>query len=135
MAFDPENEVDQVRFLVGDLDDPPLIPPEEVLWYLEQAGGSVMLAAALAAEALAARHVESVDLKFETIDVKASRFHANYLALARKLRAQARAEGALGLPLAGGISRAEVATVRSSPGRRKAFFRDNLFNNPPPANE
>ena len=131
--------IDAVRFLVGDLDtgtnSEHVLSDAEITFALDQSGQNTYAAAAVCARALAARYAREVDSRFETVEEKSSQLSAHYHQLARTLDAQARRQGALGVPVAGGVSKAEVEAVRSDQDRVKPFFRDNLMNNPPPPNE
>jgi hypothetical protein len=134
-GYDPINEpVDAVRFLIGDTATPPQLTDDEILFALDQ-NANIYAAAAICARALSARYARRVDTKFETVESKYSQLRDSYEMLARQLEQQARKRGGLGVPMAGGISRAEVETVRAEVDRVKPFFYENLFNNPPPPNE
>jgi len=134
-GYDPENDpVDAVRFLVGDTTSPFQLSDTEILFALDQ-NSNPYAAAAICARALSARYARRVDTKFETIESKYSQLRDSYEQLARSLDAQAKRKGALGLPVAGGISNAEVETVQNDPDRVKPFFKDVMFNNPPAPNE
>lgn len=134
-GYDPENEpVDAVRFLVGDMTEPFRLSDTEILFALNL-NANTYAAAAICARALAAQYARRVDSRFETIDNKYSQLHANYEKLARRLDAQAKRAGGLGLPLAGGITKTDVDAARADSERVPAFFHDNLFINPPPSNE
>lgn len=135
MPFDPsESPVASVRFLVGDTAEPPQLGDTEIQFALDQ-NSNVYGAAAICARALSARYARRVDTKFETIESRYSQLRDNYELLARQLEAQARKTGSLGIPVAGGISRAEVEAARQDMNRVKPFFYDNIFANPPPSNE
>jgi len=125
-------EIAHVRFLVGDTDA--LLTNRDILFALEQTS-NVYAAAAICARALSARYARRVDTKFETIESKYSQLRDSYEQLARQLDAQAKRRGGMGVPVGGGISRADVETVHALTDRVKPFFRDNIFNNPPPSNE
>jgi hypothetical protein len=125
-------QIAQVRFLVGDTENE--LSNRDILFALDQ-NSNPYAAAAICARALSARYARRVDTKFETIESKYSQLRDSYEQLARSLDAQAKRKGALGLPVAGGISNAEVETVQNDPDRVKPFFKENLFNNPPAPNE
>jgi len=134
-GYDPENEpVDAVRFLVGDTATPFQLSDTEILFALDQ-NSNVYGAAAICARALAARYARRVDTKFETVESKYSQLRDSYEQLARSLDAQAKKRGGLGMPVAGGIGRADVENVENTPDRVKPFFYDNWGNNPPPSND
>lgn len=136
MPFDPaDNPIDSVRFLVGDMDlvSPQLTDPE-IQFALDQ-NPNLYGAAAICARALSARYARRVDTKFETIESKYSQLRDSFEQLARSLDQQAKRGGALGAPIAGGISKAEVENARLDADRVKPFFYDSMFANPPASNE
>jgi len=137
MPFDPaDSPVDAVRFLIGDTDSlASALSDAEITFALDQTAENVTLAAALCARALAARYARMVDTKFETVETRYSQLRANYEALARQLTADAKRAGGMGLPVAGGISNADVDSVDSDTDRVRPFFRDGLMTNPPAPNE
>jgi hypothetical protein len=136
MPIDPSDSlIDAVRFLVGDVATSPVLTDAQIQFALDQANDNTYAAAAACARALAAQYARRVDSKFETIDNKYSQLRANYEKLARSLDAQAKRAGGLGLPLAGGITTADVETAHADATRVPAFFKDSMFANPPPANE
>jgi hypothetical protein len=135
MTFDPaDSPVDAVRFLIGDTATPPELSDAEIQFALDQ-NANVYAAASICARALSARYARQVDTRFETIESKYSQLRDSYEQLARSLDVQAKRRGGMGLPVAGGISNAEVETVQNDPDRVKPFFKENLFNNPPAPNE
>jgi hypothetical protein len=135
VPFDPaDSPIDAVRFLLGDTATPPQLTDPEIQFALDQTS-NIYAAAAMCARALAGRYARQVDDKFETVESKNSQLRSNFDLLARQLDQQARMKGGMGLPIAGGISRAEVDAARTDEDRVKPFFYDNLFNNPPPPNE
>jgi hypothetical protein len=135
VPFDPaDSPIDAVRFLLGDTATPPQLTDPEIQFALDQTS-NIYAAAAMCARALAGRYARQVDDKFETVESKDSQLRSNFELLARQLDQQARMKGGMGLPIAGGISRAEVDAARTDEDRVKPFFYDNLFNNPPPPNE
>lgn len=121
----------KVRFLVGD---DSTLTNRDILFALDQ-NPNIYAAAALCARALSARYARRVDTRFETVESKYSQLRDSYEQLARSLDVQAKRKGSLGVPEAGGISRTDVESVHAETDRVKAFFRDNLFRNPPPPNE
>jgi hypothetical protein len=134
-GYDPLNDpLDSVRLLIGDTTAPYQLSDVEIQFALDQ-NPSVYAAAAISARALSARYARRVDTKFETVESKYSQLRDSYEQLARQLDTQAKRRGGMGVPVAGGISRAEVETVHALTDRVKPFFRDNNFNNPPPSNE
>jgi hypothetical protein len=135
MPFDPaDSPVDAVRFLLGDTGTPSQLSDAEITFALDQ-NANIYGAAALCARALAARYARQVDTRFETVESKYSQLRSSFENLARSLDQQAKRSGGMGLPMAGGISKAEVETVDADTDRVKPFFRDAQFANPPAPNE
>lgn len=122
-----------VRFYVGDTTTPYLLSDEQITLAID-ATTSDLAAAAVCARALAARVAREVDSRFETIWSYDSQAAAQFLALAANLDQQAKRAGGLGLPLAGGISRADMASAEADEDRVRPFFRDAQFANPPAPN-
>lgn len=139
MADPAADAVSAVRFLVGDPDQgtgtTTLLTDAEVEFALDQASDAIYPAAAICARALSARYARRVDTRFETVESKYSQLRDSFALLARQLDQQARKQGALGTPAAGGISNSEMDTVRANPDRVKPYFTRGLFNNPPLPNE
>lgn len=134
-GYDPTtDEIDAVRFLVGDTVSPFQLSDLEVSFALDQ-NSNIYGAAAICARALAARYARRVDTKFETVESKYSQLRDSYEQLARSLEQQAKKRGALGAPIAGGITKSEVELVNDNLDRVRPFFYDNMFNNPPPSND
>lgn len=129
-------DITAVRFYVGDpAGADQQLSDADITFALDQTSDDVLTAAAVCARALAARYARKVDTKFETVESKYSQLRDNYNNLARQLDQQAKKQGGMGLPIAGGLSKAEVDSVRSDTDRVPPFFYDNIFTNPPPPNE
>lgn len=124
-----------VRFLVGDSVEPYQLSDAEIAFALSQTGDSTYLAAAFCARALSAAYARRVDTRFESIETKYSQLRDSYERLARTLEAQAKKQGALGLPIAGGISRADVDLATQDADRVDPYFYDGMFENPPSQND
>lgn len=137
MPIDPAaSDINAVRFLLGDMDESaPQLTVAEITFALDQASDNTTTAAAICARALAARYARMVDTKFETVESSYSQLRTNYEALARQLTAQAKRDGGIGLPIAGGISRADVESGDADTDRVRPFFRDGLMSHPPAPNE
>lgn len=134
-GYDPTTDsVDSVRLLIGDTETPFQLSDLEIQFGLDQSS-NVYAAAAICARALSARYARRVDTKFETVESKYSQLRSSYEQLARSLEQQAKKRGAMGVPLAGGISEADVELARDDTDRVKPFFYDSMFNNPPPSND
>jgi hypothetical protein len=100
---DPISAKDQVRLLVGDTDTSDQQLTDEVIeFYLDDQGNSIDLAAAEAADALAAKFARQVDTKNSRLSVAASKRLEHYHKLAARLRERASTAAA---PFFGGQSR------------------------------
>ena len=77
-------QTDDVRFLIADLDTPPLIPDASINAAITAEGGSTLLGAARCLEAIAASEV-MLGKKIRTQDLQ-----TDGVAVAAELRAQAR---------------------------------------------
>lgn len=133
-GYDPSTDpADAVRFLIGDTTVPFLLTDAEIAFALDQ-NANTYAAAAICARALAGRFARQVDSTFETISSRNSQKRTNYEMLARSLDQQAKRRGGLGIPEAGGISRADAETVNADTDRVRPYFRDGMFQNPPAAN-
>jgi len=94
-----------VRFLVGDSIEPYTLSDAEIAFALDQMNDSTYLAAAFCARALSASYARRVDTRFEDLDSKYSQLRDSYERLARSLEYQAKKQGSIGVPLAGGLTR------------------------------
>jgi hypothetical protein len=124
-----------VRFLVGDAIEPYQLSDAEIAFALDQMNDNTYLAAAFCARALSAFYARRVDTRFESIDSKYSQLRDSYERLARSLESQGKKQGGLGLPVGGGLTRTDVDAVRADTNRVDPFFYDNIFQNPPRAND
>lgn len=122
--------IENVRFYVGDTATPYLLTDDQITLAID-ATTSDLAAAAVCARALAARFSREVDSRFETIWSYDSQAAAQFLTLAANLDRQARLAGGLGIPLAGGISRADVEAAKADPDRVPPMFWEGQFANPP----
>ena len=122
-----------VRFYVGDTATPYLLTDDQITLAIN-ATSSDLAAAAVCARALAARFASQVDKRFETIWSYNSQKAGAYEKLARNLEQQAKRAGGLGVPVAGGISKADVQAADGDADRVRPYFRDGLFHNPPAPN-
>lgn len=122
-----------VRFYVGDTTTPYLLTDEQITLAIDATTGD-LAAAALCARSLSARFARQVDTRFETVASDYSQRASAFEMLARNLEQQAKRAGGLGLPVAGGISRADVETADQSEDRVRPYFRDGQFHNPPAPN-
>ena len=128
MPVDPSaNTVSEVRFLVGDITEPFLLTDDQIQFALDQAAGKTYPAAAACARALAARFARDVNERFEEIWSDSSQRAKAFEQLARRLDADAKRQGGLGMPVAGGISSADMDSVNAQTDRVKPHFRRNMF--------
>lgn len=134
-APDPRTDtIWAVRLLIGDTTAPYRLADAHITYALTLADGDPVGAAARCARALAARYSARSAVRFDSLSMDFSSLHAHYEALARRLEQRLRRSGGIGIPLAGGIGGEEDALAEQDTDRIKPFFKDNLFNNPPPAN-
>jgi len=98
--------LDSVRFLVGDIDaSEPQLQDEEINYLLQLWGDrSVYYAAAMAAEAIAARYAREVNISADSQSLSAGELQEKYLSLADRLRSQHEQLLAGGLVDAGGVT-------------------------------
>lgn len=122
-----------VRLLYGDTAEPYLLTDEQVTVAID-ATTSDLSAAAMCARALAARYARDVDTKFETVSASYGQRSKAFAMLARALEQQAMRAGGLGLPLAGGISKADVEAALADADRVESYFYADMFSNPPGPN-
>ncbi len=128
MPVDPSaNDISAVRFLIGDTAEPFLLTDDQIQFALDQAAGKTYPAAAACARALAARFARDVDERFEEIWQDSSQRSKAFEQLARRLDVDAKRQGGLGIPVAGGISRADMDSVNAQTDRVKPHFRRNMF--------
>ena len=115
---DPQNSIrDRVRILIGDTNPAEPLLEDEVLDWLIKREVNEFLAAARAAEALAARFAREADIAVGDLSLKYSELASHYLELAASLREQfaSDAAGAIGFP----------TLARKEP--REPLFRLGLF--------
>lgn len=122
-----------VRFFIGDTETPYLLSDEQITLAID-ATTSDIAAAAMCARHLSARFARQVDKRFESISSANSQKSAAFETLARNLEQQAKRAGGLGVPVAGGISMADVQSADNDADRVRPYFRDGMFHNPPAPN-
>lgn len=94
---------DQVRFLLGDTDgSSPLLQDAEIDWLLTQEH-HIFLAAARAADTIAAKFTSEVNVSADGMSFNAKDIGDNYAKLAERLRATHKATQRYGIPYVGGI--------------------------------
>jgi hypothetical protein len=124
------SHLDAVRFYIGDTDpDNEILSDDEITALLTETGDQPFLAAALAAEAIAARYARRVDKSVGDLHISNSQLSKQYRDLASQLRSRATLSGAAA-PYAGGISIADKQTVEANTDRVQPIFRRNLHDNP-----
>lgn len=124
---------DAVRLLIGDTDtNDQLLTDEEIAFYLSEANDRTYYAAAASAKAIAAKYARLVTNSIDSASVNLSDRMAHYDKLSMKLEREAKTKGsALGVPVAGGISDAEIRAQRQREDRPQPAFEVGKFRNPP----
>lgn len=117
----------QVRLMVEDtISTDPQLQDEEINWLVTQEG-STYLAAARAAETIAARYARQVDRSVGAMKLSASQRFKTYSELSSALRAKARM---MVSPYAGGISQADKQTNEQDTDRVAPAFGSGMMRNP-----
>lgn len=114
---------DQVRFLTGDTSNvsaTELLADGEITWILTQET-NVYRAAAVAAEAIAAKFSRLADTSVGDVSVSNSQKYDHYMSLAKTLRAKAIRRGGAA-PFVGGLSVADRDTRLDDTDRVEPFF-------------
>ncbi|QOZ25280.1 hypothetical protein [Bradyrhizobium sp. CCBAU 51753] len=121
---------DLVRLKVGDTDGSLL--SDDQIDLLIDGQSSSNLAAALCADALAAKFSRSVTFAVEGLRIENSNKAQAYLALAQRLRAQAALSdaGGIGAPSVGGISKSQMETVDGDTDREPNRFKVGMSDAP-----
>jgi len=119
---------DRVRFLVMDTDSSdPLLSDEEVAWLLTEQT-SVYLAAANAAEAIAAKFAKDISRSVIGISAQPGNRAQFYLDLAETLRAQIGTTNKHGEVFAGGLTISGKRTLDSDSNAVQPSFKMGQFN-------
>ena len=126
---DPENsDLDAVRLIVGDTDtNDQLLKDEEINYFLD-IEGSVRLASARAAEAVAAKFSRLVDETVGRVRVSFSQKAKQYKELAESLLETY--NECAGVPFAGGISISSKDSTRDNGDRVRPSFTRSTHENP-----
>ena len=120
---------DQVRLLIGDTDTAKKnFTDAEISWFLTEEPGSVYLAAALAAETLAAKYAGKVDKQVGDLKISNSQLGTHYTDLAKRLRS--RNSSSKGRVYAGGISIADKDAERERSDRVKPAISIGMNDHP-----
>lgn len=113
-TYDPTLPTDRdlVRRLIGDVDmSNALISDEEINALLTRIGSAYLTAATLA-DGLAGQYAKSVSFSVEGLSISNTQKYEHFLGLAARLRSQATlADGGLGTPFVGGVSKGEMQSV------------------------
>lgn len=124
------SDKDAVRFLIGDTDVTDAALTDEEIAYALAQNPNIYAAAAICARAIAGKYATEVDTKFESVSVNYSQKAKAYYELAKRLERQAKTQGGLGIPLAGGISITERDSVNEDSDRIPPSFYTDQFRNP-----
>lgn len=116
--------LDEVRFLAGCTDSADQQVSNEEINYLLAEHGSALPAAIALAESLVAKFSSRPDQKTGDIDTKYSQLVKHFTDLAVRLRAKMRVA-----PYAGGISKADKATVDEDADRDAPAFSVGMMDN------
>jgi len=128
--------LNSVRSLLQDTDtSAQQLQDEEIAFYLSQTSDNVYLATAMAADTLSARYARYGDTSIDNggISVDFTSVVEGYRILSTQMQKASKTYGAggIGIPRAGGISRAAMADVYSETDRVDPAFRQRQFRNPP----
>lgn len=123
---------DAVRVLINDtVESEKLLDDEYIAFYLSEAVDDVYKAAALCCHSLAARFASMADAEVDGIKQSYWKTREAYMRLASRYETYStRFGGGVGVPLAGGISLAEMEAERDNPDRVQPFFQIRQFDNP-----
>ena len=122
-----ESTRDWVRFMIGDTDSTnELLQNEEIDAALANEG-SQYAAAAVSAEALAGKFADQSDRKIGPLSISTGKKAERYERLAKRLRANI---GRKVAAYAGGISEADVESVRDDADRYGGSFREGMHDLP-----
>lgn len=126
---DPANvQRDELRLLIGDIDDSdPQLTDEELDYYLAEEG-NVAGAAVAAVRGLIALYSRQADKAVGDLRLSYSQRSKGYQTLLKEL--QARRSARIAGPFAGGISKSRKKTVHDDSDRVQAHFRRGLFRYP-----
>ncbi len=120
-------DLDKVRFYIGDTNsDEPLLSNEEIE-FLVSSEGSARAAAIAGAEMIASKFARFADSAVGDLSISYSQRHAQYLAVAARLRRSLTLSVA---PLVGGISNSRKETVEDDTDRVEPAFTVGMLSHP-----
>ncbi len=120
---------DQIRFLLGDVDTADFQMQDEELVYAYAVSGSTRGAAAMCAEALAAKYARLTSVSADGVSMGFNQLSAQFLKLAVELRQKEAIYRAM--PTLGGVSISDMDTVLSNTDRVPDIFRIGIHDDPP----
>jgi hypothetical protein len=124
---------DQIRFLLGDTDTVDFqMQDEEIVWSYNVAG-STRGAAAMCADALAAKYARLTQISADGVSQSFQQKSAQFLAIAALLRKQDAVFRAM--PFLGGVSIADMNATLSDADRVPDIFRIGMNDDPPSASD
>lgn len=134
-TYDVSTDRGKVRLLIGDTDtNDQLLQDNEIDFFLTQANDNVYLAAAYAAEAIAATFSRKADTDVESVSIKYSQRSEQYRKLSSRLEGKGkRVKGSIPSPSITGISHDAIRTQRQDEDRVQEKFNIDRFSNPPNA--
>lgn len=122
------SNLDAVRFKIGDTSiNDPLLQDEEINYLLSESGGSVIHAAILACEAVAAKFSRQADTSNLELRVTASQRAQAYLRLAEQLKLEASKLAGI---VVGGRSKTEQVAAAQNPDAIQPAFKRGLHDFP-----
>jgi hypothetical protein len=122
-------DIDKLRLEIGDQDPSArLFEDDEAEYFLDSNGGNVLLAAAAACLALAARRAPQYDFKWKDQSFSRSQAAKAYRELAGELRARAAAQNT-GVPWHGGGSQSRKDSLAGQADRVQPTFVRGQFTN------
>jgi len=126
------SNVDRVRLLVGDQDEnDKLLDDDSYVFALNEAGNNRYRAAAIICRSIAGKFARLVNTDFEGVSSDYSDRQKHYRQLAKDFEQEAKRQGGLGSPRAGGISIDQMDSVEQDDDRPDPAFRRRQFRNPP----
>ncbi len=130
VSTDPfSTSVSEIRFRLGDVTSSNAhLGDEEIQGVVDNVSGNNTMLASVCAQAVAAKLAREVSVAEAAFRISAQQQWEHYRQLAEDLRAESRR--GLGLPYAGGISVADVASVKGNTNRVSPAFAVKQFDSP-----